>query len=272
MNREFFETEDGCRLAYVDEGLGIPVLWQHGLGADQNQPAEVFPSLDGIRRITLECRGHGDSALGSVDAISIAQFAEDAIALLDHLGIERAVLGGISLGAAVALRLAVTRCERAAALMLARPAWIVEPAPERLRIYREVADLLETHGVTEGRRHLEESNRFREIERISPDNAVSMRGFFERPRSASTIALLDRIPTQGPGVSRDEIGRLTLPTLVVANDQDYVHPVETAVALAGLIPRAEFRRITSKTVSRRRYVDEFREALGEFLAPMRERA
>ncbi|SMG60513.1 alpha/beta fold hydrolase [Paraburkholderia susongensis] len=272
MKREFFETDDGCRLAYVDAGRGVPFLWQHGLGADQSQPAEVLPPLEGIRRITLECRGHGESALGNVDAISIAQFADDAIALLDHLGIERAVLGGISLGAAVALRLAVTRRERAAALILARPAWTDEPAPARLRIYRDVAGLLEAHGASEGRRHLEASSRFREIERISPDNAASMRGFFERPDPASTIALLDRIPAQGPGVSRDDIGGLALPTLVVANDHDYVHPLETAVALAGWIPGAELRRITSKTVSRRQYVDEFGQTLSDFLTPMREHA
>ena len=98
MTRGTFRTRDGCTLGYVDEGAGLPVLWQHGLGATQAQPAEVFPASSRLRRITLECRGHGDSELGAPEALSITRFTEDAAELLDHLHIEDAVLGGLSLG------------------------------------------------------------------------------------------------------------------------------------------------------------------------------
>ena len=101
-----FRTEDGCLLAYEDVGEGMPVLWQHGLGADRTQPAEVFPAIPGIRRLTLECRGHGNSEMGDTSRLSIATFAADAIALLDHLRIRQAIVGGISLGAALSMRLA----------------------------------------------------------------------------------------------------------------------------------------------------------------------
>ena len=101
MTRGTFRTRDGCTLGYVDEGAGLPVLWQHGLGATQAQPAEVFPASSRLRRITLECRGHGDSELGAPEALSITRFTEDAAELLDHLHIGRAVVGGISLGAAI---------------------------------------------------------------------------------------------------------------------------------------------------------------------------
>ena len=71
MTDATFRTEDGCLLAYEEVGEGTPVLWQHGLGADRNQPAEVFPATSGIRRITLECRGHGNSELGERNTISL---------------------------------------------------------------------------------------------------------------------------------------------------------------------------------------------------------
>ncbi|WP_109477825.1 alpha/beta hydrolase [Paraburkholderia sp. C35] len=269
MNERYFETADGCRLAFVDEGSGTPVLWQHGLGADGNQPAEVFPDIDGIRRITLECRGHGQSGLGDPARISIAQFAEDVIGLLDYLGVERAVVGGISLGAAVAMRIAALHPERALALILARPAWLDTDGPAHLAIYRDVARLFELYGSDDGVLHLEHSARFREIEAESPDNAASMRGFFARPDRASTIALLSRIPEQGPGVTRQQINTLALSTLVIANQQDYVHPVELAEALSRLIAGSTLTVITSKTISRNDYVVEFRHALNEFLWPMR---
>lgn len=67
------------------------------------------------------------------------------------------------------------------------------------------------------------------------------------------------------------MGCLDLPTLVVANGEDFVHSVETARTLSGLIPGSQFRLITSKTVSRQQYVEEFQQALQEFLEPMRSR-
>jgi pimeloyl-ACP methyl ester carboxylesterase len=269
MSYGFFHTRDGCRLAYVDEGRGTPVLWQHGLGADRGQAAEVFPAIDGIRRITLECRGHGQSELGELTALSIEQFANDAIDLLDTLEIPRAVVGGISLGAAISLRLAVTQPERVSGLILARPAWIADQAPQQLQIYQEVARLLARYGPDEGERRLDDMALLREVERVSPDNAASMRGFFRRHNPLSTIELLHRIPAQGPGISRADIAGLSLPALVIANGQDFVHPVETAMTLRDLILHSTFRLIASKTESRARYVAEFGQCLREFLEPSR---
>ncbi|CAM2156618.1 Alpha/beta hydrolase [Pararobbsia alpina] len=269
MSERTFTTRDGCRLAYVDEGEGMPVLWQHGLGADRQQPAEVFPEADGIRRITLECRGHGVSELGDVNALSIAQFADDALELLDHLKISRAVIGGISLGAAIALRLAALHAERVVALVLARPAWTEKDAPESLQIYREVASLLDEYGPAKGASVFERSARLRAVERVSPDNAASMRGFFTRVTPESTIALLNRIPAQGPGIAEATIRQLDVAALVIANGEDYVHSIETANTLADWIPHGALRVITSKTVDRTRYVQEFRQALQDFFGAMR---
>lgn len=266
MSDGAFTTVDGCRLAYATEGEGLPVLWQHGLGADRHQAAEVFPAMPGVRRVTLECRGHGGSDLGDEGHLSIAQFAEDALGLLDHLRIGQAMVGGISLGAAIALRLAALHPARVRGLVLARPAWVDAAGPDHLRIYRDVAAALATHGPSEGRRQFEASPRLAEVEAVSPDNAASLRWFFDRERADSTIALLSRIPMQGPGISRAAIAKLTMPTLVIANGQDYVHSLATAQALADLIPGATCKEITSKTVSRDRYVAEFRAALREFLA------
>ena len=175
MTRGSFKTRDGCRVNYVDEGDGVPVLWQHGLGATQAQVAEVFPESSQFRRITMECRGHADSELGATAGLSIQQFADDAVVLLDHLGVRRAVVGGISLGAAIALRLAVHYPERVSAQIIARPAWVNEAAPENLEIYLDVAKLLEQYGPEQGLELLQATERYRLVMRESTDNAASMR-------------------------------------------------------------------------------------------------
>ena len=195
----------------------MPVLWQHGLGATQAQPAEVFPDTSRFRRITLECRGHADSGLGAPEALSIRQFSDDVLGLLGHLGVSRAVVGGISLGAAIALRLAVNHPDRVSGLIIARPAWICEPAPERMRIYLDVAELLARYGPEPALQRFEASERYRQVLRESPDNAASLRSFFRRADTGPTVALLGRIPAQGPEVTRERLSRLALPTLVIAN-------------------------------------------------------
>jgi pimeloyl-ACP methyl ester carboxylesterase len=268
MTDAAFVAADGVRLAYEHVGDGPPVLWQHGLGADRSQPAEVFPAGQGWSRITFECRGHGASELGGADRISIATFAQDALGLLDHLGIARAAVGGISLGAAVALRLAFLRPERVTGLVLARPAWLDRPAPETLRIYAEIADLIAEHGTAGGAERAAALPELAAVAAVSPDNAQSLMSFFRRPDPRSTVALLSRIPRDGPGLDRAALAALSAPTLVVANDQDYVHPLATARALAGLIPGARLAEITSKTIDRAAYVTEFRAALASFLATL----
>ena len=256
-------TADGCRLAYESVGDGLPVLWQHGLGADRKQPAEVFPSLGGVRRIMLEYRGHGESSLGDPERLSIATFADDALALLDHLGVRRAVAGGISLGAAVALQLAAFHGERVSGLILGRPAWVDGPSPT-MAPYLEVAELLGRWGMREGAQRFERSAILQAVEAVSPDNAQSLRSFFTRPNKDSTIALLSRIPLDSPriGGAFEQVQALAL---IIANEQEYVHPVAYARELLGLLPQARLQIITSKTTNRAAYVREFQEALREFL-------
>jgi pimeloyl-ACP methyl ester carboxylesterase len=242
----------------------MPVLWQHGLGADRKQPAEVFPQVWGVRRITLECRGHGQSELCDPDYISIASFTEDVVALLDHLGVSRAVVGGISLGAGIALRLAVFHPTRVSGLILARPAWIDGPSLETQAPYAEVARLLSELGSEDAEALFAQSQEFRDVMMQSPDNAQSLRSFFTRPNPESTVLLLSRITRDSPSIG-GAFQSVRVPTLIIANDQEFVHPIGYARSLANLLPSASLKVITSKTINRRAYVDEFRHALGTFL-------
>ena len=257
-----FQTPDGCRLAYDIAGQGPAVFWQHGLGATAAQPAEVFP--EGFTRITLLCRGHDGSDLGDLARLSIAQFGQDVLALMDHLGLQSVAMGGISLGAAISLRLAVTHPQRVKALILARPAWVDRPAPETMQSYVEVARQLARHGEI-GRVLFQSGKIYRDLSSASPDNAASLVTFFTRPRPETTLALLQRIPLDGPGVTRAQIAALTLPTLVLTTGQDYVHPAAYGTDLAALIPHAILTDLPAKGRDKPAHVAAFRTALAQFL-------
>jgi pimeloyl-ACP methyl ester carboxylesterase len=258
-------NRDGADLAYRDAGAGLPVIFQHGLGGDEAQVADVFPELPATRRVTLECRGQGGSGYGPVERLSIATFAEDIEALADGLGIGPAVVGGISMGAALALRLAVHRPARVRALVLARPAWVSESAPANMKPYAVVGDLLMRHSPEHARRLFDESPVSAELAGLAPDNLASLQGFFTRPDPVRFGRLLVAIAGDGPGVSEAEIRATAVPTLVIGHDHDLVHRLADAQALAGLIPSAQLCTITAKSQDRAAYRQEFRACLSEFL-------
>jgi pimeloyl-ACP methyl ester carboxylesterase len=260
-----FATKDGCSLAYEISGEGMPVLWQHGLGADRKQPAEVFPETDRFQRITLECRGHGESELGDPARLSIAQFADDVVDLFDHLDIDRLIVGGISLGAAISVRLAAIVPSRVKAQILARPAWVYHAAPATMKPYLLIADLLKRFGPEEGLRRCEQSEVLAEVQSISPDNAASLRSFFSRMGEESTIDLLSRIPMDGPGLTAADIAMIAVPTALIANREEYIHPIRYAEQLRDLIPGSSIQIITSKSLDKSLYVSEFRAAIASFL-------
>jgi pimeloyl-ACP methyl ester carboxylesterase len=258
-------SRNGVDLAYLDVGAGLPVIFQHGLGGDEAQVADVFPDLPQTRRVTLECRGQGGSGYGPVDRLSIATFAEDVEALADDLGLGPAVVGGISMGAALALRLAVHRPARVRALVLARPAWVSESAPANMKPYAVVGDLVMRHSPEEARRLFDESPVAAELARLAPDNLNSLQGFFSRPDPVSFGRLLMAIAGDGPDVSEADIRKIAVPTMVIGHDHDLVHRLADAQALAGLIPSARLCIITAKSQDREAYRREFRAGLSEFL-------
>jgi pimeloyl-ACP methyl ester carboxylesterase len=109
---------DGVRLYYQLHGQGLPLILTHGASWDHGQWAPQVAALaPQYRVIVWDVRGHGQSALppGPVDA---DDFHRDLVALLDHLALPRAVLGGLSMGGHISLRAAARHPERAAALIL----------------------------------------------------------------------------------------------------------------------------------------------------------
>ena len=105
-------------IAYLDEGEGDPIVLVHGFASSKNVNW-VYPTWvselkkDGRRVIALDNRGHGDSEklYDSAD-YEIAIMASDVIALLDHLGIERADIMGYSLGSRMTAILAREQPQR----------------------------------------------------------------------------------------------------------------------------------------------------------------
>ena len=174
-------ARSGLKLAVFEApGAGVPVVLQHGLCGSAQQTAEAFPEDARLRLLTLECPGHGSSPAAAAADISIAGFADDVVALIEARQLAPVILGGISMGAAIALRIAVRRPELVRALILARPAWVVEAGPANMRPNAEVGELLMQHTPERARAVFDAGDTARRLAIEAPDNLASLRGFFAR--------------------------------------------------------------------------------------------
>jgi pimeloyl-ACP methyl ester carboxylesterase len=246
-------------------GDGTTVLFQHGLGGSEAQVAENFPDSPKFRRLTLECRAQGRSSCGTARPFSIRMFADDVLAACDARGAKKFVAGGISMGAAIALRLAATQPARVTGLILARPAWLFGAGPENMRPYAEVSDALRAAPPAEAKAAFAAGETARLLAREAPDNLASLLGFFDRPAPSVTADLLGQIARDGPGLSREAAASLRLPTLVLGNAEDFAHPLIYARTLAEIIPGAQFIELPPKASRKAAHVAAFRASVAAFL-------
>ncbi len=264
----FFET-NGIVFHYLDSGAGLPFVFQHGLGGDTNQTRDIFQPPLPFRLLTLDCREHGETrTLGDPTQLSFNQFADDLLALLDWLKLERVVIGGISMGASVALNLVLRYPQRVQALVLVRPAWLDKPLPENLRIYPRIATLIRQNGIARGRELFQQTQEYQAVLRSYPVSASSLIGQFDRPNAAQCADLLERIPGDAPIRESQCWTAIHVPTLILANDLDPVHPYRYGEVLAQSIPGAVLTRITSKEVDARQHSQDIQQAVERFLGTL----
>ena len=257
---------DGIKFHYETVGFGVPFFFQHGLGADVRQPFGLFSPPGGIRLIGFDCRAHGRTwPVGPPEKISMASFADDLLALMDHLQIEKAIVGGISMGAAVALNFALRYPQRLLGLVLHRPAWLDGPRRDNVAVFAAIASLLRQHGAEKGLALFKQSEIYQRALAHSPADAVSLAGQFLHPQAEETAVRLERIPLDSPSSDRRQWRAIAAPTLVMANDHDAIHPLEFGVTLAREIPGAEFKEVTAKAVNANLHQQEVQHFLEEFL-------
>ena len=230
-------------VAEVGDPAGRPFLWGHGLTssmAHEDDEPRIFDwSAAPARVVRYDARGHGQSAaVGDEDAYRWDNLAGDMLGLLDALGLERAVLGGASMGAATTLHAAVRAPGRVEAMVLVIPPTAWESRPTQARLYRIGAKTVQTIGI----------GAFVAAARVAPSPAI-FRGPLAGARDSSLRAFgaFDKatLPTILRGAAASDlppaeaIAALDIPTLVLAWDTDAGHPVSTAERLATLLPRAE---------------------------------
>ncbi len=114
-----FTTTDGVGIYYEEHGSGDPVLLAYGIGGNAGMWQPNVAALAARHRLVLwEPRGHARSDSPEDPArVTFAHWVLDLRDLMDHLGLGRAVVGGLSLGGGIATRFALAHPERVRALV-----------------------------------------------------------------------------------------------------------------------------------------------------------
>lgn len=243
-----FETS-GLSLAYEVAGEGPPVLLVHGFASSGKVNwvdtgwVETLVGA-GYRVITLDNRGHGQSDKPhDPDQYYPAQMAEDAISLLDHLGIEQAAVIGYSMGARIAAFMAFSHPERLAAAVFGGMGMNL------------------INGLTDGN-DIIAGLRAPSLEDLTHRTARQFRIFADHTGS-DREALAACMETSRQPMARADVRRIEVPVLVAVGEADEMAgPPEP---LAELLPHGEGFVIPKRDHMRATGDKAFKAAALEFL-------
>ena len=232
------------RLEYTEYGAGDSwVVLLHGqlMPRRMHQPLARALAAQGLHVVTLDLLGHGRSDRPADPLVySMTAFAEQVVALLDHVGAEQAIVGGTSLGANVSLEVAVMAPERVKGLVLEMP--VLDNGLE--------AGLMAFGPLLFTARFLPISvSALRWVTRLVPRGIVPFWAGIGldtcNQRADSMAAVVHGIFFGRIAPSSRQRRAITVPALVVGHPSDPIHPAADAAMVAEEMPDATFVKARS---------------------------
>lgn len=237
---------DGVRLAYRDQGRGMPVIFIHGTPSHSYEWRDVVPRIEagGFRAVTYDLLGYGRSERPVDRDTSVAAQTDLLAHLLDALDIDRADIVAHDIGGAIGLRFAVARPERVRRLMVIdsvsydswpSPTWrriIDEHLDDCMSMSQEAFDDLLTRqlAMTVADASLMTGDVLRAY--LAPHrSALGRASFFEHQVRHYDAKYTEEIS--------DALGRLTMPVRILWGEEDQWQPLRYARRLGDAIPDAD---------------------------------
>jgi len=236
-------TIRGIEMAYVDRGLGTPLLLVHGFPLDHtmwNAQIDVLPDSEGCRVIAPDLRGFGQSQ-ASEGTVTMEDMADDMAALLDALEIdEPIVLCGLSMGGYVSFQFALKYADRLAGLILCDTRSVAD-TPEMASARRTTAKEV----LAEGAANLVAGMTPKLFGTSSVENYPEMveglrkvmLGNNPQGTAAAALGMAER-----PDVTA-ALGQIECPALVIVGSEDAISTADEMREIADGIPNSQFVEI-----------------------------
>lgn len=256
---------NGLTVAYDEVGTGLPFVLLHGFPHNRSLWApQTSALLEHGRCIAPDLRGFGES--GRQGPYSMKQYAEDVIELLEILGIDRAVVGGLSMGGYVAFAIWRAKPQLVRALVLAdtRPG---ADSPDTRRKRMELIALAKASGAGA----------------VANAQISGMVGATTRAQNPALVEGLHQMLAGAPveGVigalqammdrpdSTELLPTITVPTLIIVGEEDALTPVKESRAMHAAIPGSRLEVIPGAGhCSNLEKPAAFNHVLGEFLSAL----
>lgn len=237
---------NGIELAYEVYGEGFPLVLAHGFMASKEMwDAQIGPFLERYRVVVYDVRGHGESEALPVDdaGYTMDTLVDDQKALMDHLGIQEAYVGGLSLGGMIAVRFALKYPQMLRSLLLCDTTAGMGTIGQWAQNRPLLESLVRSQGVAGAMRQVYAA-------RIP---AAGLPAVAELP--AGIIAFAQRLNQMSLdgflGIARaagdqesvlDRLGEITAPTLILVGDGDFFRGA--GEEMKSRLPEARFVLIT----------------------------
>jgi pimeloyl-ACP methyl ester carboxylesterase len=231
-----FAKHSDASIYFEDQGSGTCLLMAHSFlcsGAMWAAQAEALSSS--FRVVNVDLRGHGQSSSAPA-GLSLSDLANDHVAVLDHLGIERAVWVGLSIGGMIGMRAALEHPERVGGLVIADSSAASEPGIARLR-YRAMGAGSKLFGIGTFMKPILKLMFGPTTHREQPELLAE---WGERMKGVDLDSILRMM---GPLFGREEVlsrlGEIRVPALVLAGEEDRAQPPARSREIADGLPNAE---------------------------------
>jgi pimeloyl-ACP methyl ester carboxylesterase len=218
-------TDDGVRLYYEETGTGTPLLFVHEFAGDcRSWEPQVRDFARRHRCITYNARGYPPSDVPSApEAYSQDRAVADAVTVLDHLGIRRAHVVGLSMGGFCALHLGLKRPERVLSLVVAgcgygadpqqRDNWAAES--ERNAAAFESDPIAAARDYSVGPTRVQFQNK-------DPRGFAEFARMLEEHSGLGSALTLRGVQMRRPSLYdlQEQLGAMTVPMLIITGDED----------------------------------------------------
>lgn len=211
---------NGIEIAYEVYGEGFPLVLAHGYVASKEMwDAQIGPFSERYRVVVYDARGHGETEAPPVDdaGYTLDTLVDDQKALMDHLGIEEAHVGGLSLGGMIAMRFALKFPKAVRALLLCDTSPGMNTEGQWAANRQALEGVVRSQGVMGAMRGLAQASG------LSRENPP--------PDIAAFVQRIERMPADGfLGIARavgeapsvlERLGEITAPTLILTGDTDF---------------------------------------------------
>ncbi len=225
---------------YEVHGAGTPLVLTHGYSASIDMWREqVAPFSAKYQLVIYDSRGHGKTtAPAKMNAYGLArEYVADKLALMDHLGIEKAYVGGLSMGGMIAQEFALQHPDRVRALLLfdTGPGMgTMAQDASRMAQFTKMREMMQTLARTKGMSAIIDGMRNSPMAFRPPGGTAAIpdaaRTHIENMKQMSVEGYLGGSKAmQDWAGSLDRLHEITVPTLVLVGEQDHLLAASRAI-------------------------------------------